>query len=253
MSSTQSHPNTLVLHQYRYGELSRDRAREVRAHLDDCPRCSALLAQQQASRREFELLPVPAAIRDAARPRPWWRRLLDAPALPAGLVLATAGLLAVVVLPDPDVDPELPAPPQAEEIRTKGSGGVDILVEGAGVLGEGQELRAGDRVQLRVPAGPYRHAWAGDGEGLLLQFPLREGEASLTPFSLRLDESTGDEVVFLVLSVEELSKAEAARAIRGELPATSTDPGVEGSRTSGVQGGSQPPVVVEKVVLPRAP
>lgn len=248
-----SHPNTLILHQFRYGELSRDRAQEVRAHLDDCPRCAALVSQQQASRREFELLPVPDAVRAAARQRPWWRRLLDAPALPAGLALAAAALLAVVVLPGGPGDPELPEPPRAEEIRTKGSSDIDILVEGSGVLGEGQALRAGDRVQLRVPAGPWRHAWAGDGEGLLLPFRLREGEASLTPFSFRLNDSDGDEVVFLVLSLEQLSKEQAARAIRGELPATSDDPGVEGSGTSSVPGGSPAQLTVEKVILPRAP
>ena len=67
------HVSTLTLHQLRYGELSLDREREVRGHLDDCARCAGLLAQQEAQRHEFELLPVPESIRRASRPNKYCR------------------------------------------------------------------------------------------------------------------------------------------------------------------------------------
>ena len=78
-----NHVTTLDLHRLRYGELDKARAAEVRAHLDGCPMCTERLQAQHAMRAEFEVRPVPAALREASkRPRvpSWvWALLQNAP------------------------------------------------------------------------------------------------------------------------------------------------------------------------------
>ncbi len=214
------HLSTLTLHQLRYGELSLDQEREVRGHLEDCARCAGLLAQQEAQRHEFELLPVPDAIRRASRPSPWRRVAAALTSWQGGLALAAAALLAFVLVGQggpgsmSDATGSRDATGQ-DTIRYKNAGTVDVLVDGKGRLEAGQTLSAGDRVQLQVAPGDWRHAWATDGKAFWAPFALAAGKATLSPFGLTLDDSTGDEAVILVLSVERLDEAEARAAVSG--------------------------------------
>jgi len=214
------HVSTLTLHQLRYGELSLDREREVRAHLEGCARCAGLLAQQEAQRHEFELLAVPESIRRASRPSPWRRVAAALNSWQGGLAVAAAALLAFVLVgpggPGSTSDATTTREATGQDgIRYKNLGTVDVLVDGRGRLEEGQTLSAGDRVQLQVAPGEWRHAWATDGRAFWTPFALTAGKATLSPFGLTLDDSTGDEIVILVLSVERLDEAAAREAVSG--------------------------------------
>ena len=202
------HLSTLTLHRLRYGELDLDEERAAQAHLDDCERCASLLQRQQAARQEFELKPVPAAIIEAARPRPAWRRAVGS--WQPALALAAAALLVVLGLPR-----FFEAGPEADEIRYRGLAEVEVLVEGSGLLEPGQTLVAGDRVQLRIGPGPWRHAWVGDGETVLEDFALDAGRATLAPFSLTLDDSQEDEEIVVVLAERSLDRGTLKRAMAG--------------------------------------
>ncbi len=193
--------STLTLHRYRLGELSPEEAAQVRAALDANPADAARLRAQEAFRQEFVLRPVPVALQIQERPSWWaiWR-------LPAvALALATTLLFL------------LPHPQEGLEItRLKGvEPRVDVLVEGQGLLDAGELLRPGDRVQLRLPAGPYVEAWVSDGEVVLGRFDTWKDRPTLAPFSLTLDEAPGDEQVVLLLSRRKLSGAEATAALQG--------------------------------------
>ena len=215
------HVSTLTLHQLRYGELSLDREREVRGHLDDCARCAGLLAQQEAQRHEFELLPVPESIRRASRPSLGRRLAAALNSWQGGLAVAATALLAFVLAGQGDPGSTSDATRSRDatgqvDIRYKNAGTVDVLVDGKGRLEAGQTLSAGDRVQLEVAPGEWRHAWATDGKAFWAPFALTAGKATLSPFGLTLDDSTGDEIVIIVLSVERLD--EVPPGDRGSRP-----------------------------------
>ena len=204
-----SHVSTLTLHRLRYGELDGSEVRSVRGHIDACDACRARLQAQEAHRAAFVAAPVPDAIR-ALRPkarRPWWQ-LAGLPAL----AVAAAALL-FVALPD-----------GGDGVRLKGGGGdVEVLVQSGGagdahVWASGEALRAGDRVQVRVPPGPWSHAWLSDGRELIADFEVSRGRATLAPFSLELDGAPGDERLVLILSEDPLGEAAARAALTGPPP-----------------------------------
>lgn len=199
-----SHVSTLDLHQLRYGELGPDRATRVRAHLDDCAQCRSRASAQQAMRREFEVLPVPPALRGAAaRPRLWdWLRL---PALAAA---AAAAMLALRVAPGP-------APGEELATRLKGEP-AEVLVESAGVLGSGGRVEPGDRLQVRITPGPWREAWVTDGARVLGRFPVQPDEATLAPFSLTVDDAAGPERLVLVLAERAAAEDQVLRMLQGQ-------------------------------------
>ena len=204
-----AHLHTLALNQLRYGELSLDEERAARAHLDGCAHCSTRLARQEQQRHAFELAPVPEAIRAAARqPAPLVQRLWGwlggwRPMALSALAIALALLVVLPRMSDPDTT------------RLKGAPTVEVLVEGHGLLSPGARLHSGDRVQLRVAPGAWRHAWVGDASGLLGQFEAEIGRATLAPFSLVLDSAKSDERVAVVLSEAEIDRGTAQRAIQG--------------------------------------
>lgn len=198
--------STLTLHRYRLGELSADEAAAVRAALEANPADAARLRAQEAMRAEFALRPVPAALRTperrAERPSFWalWRMPILAAAAAMGLLL---------VLPT--------APPAPEHTRLKGhESRVDVLVEGHGLLDAGELLHAGDRVQLRLPAGPYVEAWVSDGERVLGRFDAYSDRPSLAPFALTLDDEPGEERVVLLLARQKMAAVTAQKILNGE-------------------------------------
>ena len=195
--------STLTLHRYRLGELSANEAADVRARLNENPADAARLRAQEAMRTEFALRPVPAALRTPQKRNFWalWRMPVMAAAAALGLLL---------VLPT--------APPAPEHTRLKGhEARVDVLVEGHGLLDAGELLHAGDRVQLRLPAGPYVEAWVSDGEKVLGRFDAYADRPSLAPFALTLDDQPGEDRVVLLLARERIAAAAAQKALNGEV------------------------------------
>lgn len=198
--------STLTLHRYRLGELSPEEAAHVRAALAASPADAARLRAQEATRAEFALRPVPAALRNLEK-RPFWANWR----MPILAMAASAALILV-----------LPAAPP-EHTRIKGhESRVDVLVEGRGLLDAGELLHAGDRVQLRLPAGPFVEAWVSDGETVLGRFDAYADRPALAPFSLTLDDAPGEDQVVLLLARERLNVGTAQKMLNGE-----GGPGVE--------------------------
>ncbi|MFT5681467.1 MAG: hypothetical protein ACI8RZ_002373, partial [Myxococcota bacterium] len=144
---TMGHISTLTLHKLRYGELSPDEHAELKTHLSDCETCSGRLSAQENHRAAFELMPVPEAILEASAPS-LWKRLTQG-WLIAPLLVAAMALFVV-------------SPGLFDEIRTKGSSDIKILVEDYGELEVGEAIRPGDRIQLRIPPGEWVEVWVGD-------------------------------------------------------------------------------------------
>jgi hypothetical protein len=201
-----NHLSTLDLHKLRYGELDKARAAELRSHVDTCAGCRDRLQAQHAMRAEFEVLPVPPALRAAARK----------PRVPAWVWAFVPGLLVaalafVVVLP-----PEHGAPPAVEDVRYKGKSAVELLLDGSGVVDpESTRFHAGDRVQVRIAPGPEAQAWVTDGRQILGTFPVEAGKATLAPFSLTLDAEPGSEQLVIVVAREMLRDDEIQRILGG--------------------------------------
>lgn len=189
--------STLTLHRYRNGELSPEEAAVVRAALEANPEDMNRLRAQQALRQEFQLRPVPPALKAPPARGLWARWSLPAFAMAAALSL-------VVLLPSSPPPGEM----GSEITRAKGQDRrIDVLVEGHGLLDAGELLRPGDRVQLRLAAGPYVEAWVSDGTKVLGRFDTAADRPTLAPFSLTLDDAPGDEHVVVLLARDHLEPA----------------------------------------------
>lgn len=198
------HLSTLTLHGLRYGELEREQEQAARLHLDACPACTERLQGQMAFRRAFEAAPPRIALPQPAAPSAWeqvkaWLRWTPLP------VLALAAALLLVGLPDRGGD----------ETRLKGGSAIEVLVQDHGVLDQGETLVPGDRIQIRVPAGPWAEAWVGDGRVVLSSFALQSESPTLSPFALTIDGEEGDEALVVVLSETPLTEDAALAAMQG--------------------------------------
>jgi len=201
---TMGHISTLRLHKLRYGELDPEEQAEVMRHLSNCEACSSRLSAQENHRAAFELMPVPEAIQALSTPSVWQR-------LSRGWLLAPvlAAALALVVL----------SPVTRDGVSTKGASDIEILVEDLGVFArdEGDVIRPGDRIQLRIPPGEWVEVWVGDGTTWLGGFPVTPSEAwQLVPFSLEVDEAPGPEQLVVLLTNHQLSEAEAHTALSSD-------------------------------------
>ena len=219
------HPSTLKLHQYRYGELGPADAAELRAHVDGCERCRERLRAQEAQRAEFVAMPVPDAIRELGpAPEPWWRRLRAwwvaaalIPAAAAGLLLARPLITA-------------PQPTEVSDTRTKGEApALEVWVdraEGVRVVGEGERLQAGDRVQPYFdPRGaPYVTFAGSDGGEIEVYRTVAVERPGLqpTPFALTLDDAPGPQWLYAVGSDEPPDPEQVRRAIGSNEPGSRT-------------------------------
>jgi hypothetical protein len=146
----------LRLEQLALGELPPAVATVVTAHVDGCAACAACLAQIQGDAIELPALPAPRA----AVKVPWWRRRW---ALGAGVAVATAAaILLVIALRPPPREPEQAAL-LTPRIRIKGAGEVvvDLVRERAGdtVLAPAT-YRAGDRFKVIVTCDEATEVWA---------------------------------------------------------------------------------------------
>ncbi|MBN1335838.1 MAG: zf-HC2 domain-containing protein [Deltaproteobacteria bacterium] len=192
------HISTPALHRYRLGESSPAEREAIRAHLDACPRCSERLRLQEAGRAAFVLEPVPEFLR---APPPARRRHLP---WAAPFAAALAAVLVVVLFPLAGRGPTDPA-----TLRTKGEiTAMEVVAErdsGPVVLAPGARVVPGDRLQIRFDPGPY--PWAAfvgrDGSGSIEVFrilPVEPGPLRSAPFALELDDTPGDEQIFVVFS-----------------------------------------------------
>jgi hypothetical protein len=202
---TMGHISTLKLHRLRYGELSHDEQATLRDHLAGCETCASRLSAQDNHRAAFELMPVPPAIAQATSSPGLWARLTRG-WLIAPLLVAAAALLIL--------SPEI-----LKTERIKGNHGIEILVEDYGVLEQGEAIRPGDRIQLRIPPGEWVEVWVGDGESWLGSFPVQPSARwQLVPFSLEVDEAPGPERLVVLLANHTISEDEARDALSGESP-----------------------------------
>lgn len=221
----QAHLSTLVLHQLRYGELPPLLMQEARLHVDGCPRCRSRLSAQQANRSAFEVRPMPAALRGLPAESSW-RRLLrmlqtDALLLPG---LAVAAALALLVLSNGGTSEHDALRPDV--VRSKGGAEVELIREGEGLMEAGASVQPGDRIQVRVPAGPYTEAWVGDSEQVLGHFELQPEKATLAPFALTIDDEPGAESLTVILSDAPLARSEAEGFLRPASTRTTPPTGV---------------------------
>lgn len=201
---TMGHISTLKLHKLRYGELSPDEQAEVKLHLSDCETCSSRLGAQENHRAAFELMPIPEALLAAGEPSLWQR--LSRGWFIAPLLVAALALFMI-------------SPDALDGVNTKGSRDIEILVEDLGVFDrdEGDVIRPGDRIQLRIPPGEWVEVWVGDGEAWLGGFPVEPSEAwQLVPFSLEVDEAPGPEQLVVLLTNHPISEDEAHDALSGD-------------------------------------
>ena len=198
---TMGHISTLRLHKLRYGELEPDEEAEVMRHLSDCKTCSSRLSAQENHRAAFELMPLPEAIQALSTPSLWQsmsRGWMLVPVLVAALALFMI------------------SPATRDGVNTKGTDDIEILVEDLGVfaLDEGDVIRPGDRIQLRIPPGEWVEVWVGDGTTWLGGFPVTPSEAwQLVPFSLEVDQAPGPEQLVVLLTNHRLSEDEAHTAL----------------------------------------
>lgn len=203
---TMGHISTIKLHKLRYGELSDDEQAQVHSHLAQCDRCTDRLSAQENHRAAFELMPVPDAIANIQPEAPsLWRRLLSGYAV-APLLVAALALFFINPAGLFDAD------------RKKGNENPDIevLVEALGdkPLVEGEAIRPGDRIQLRIPPGEWVEVWVGDGEDWLGSFPVHPSHRwELVPFSLTVDEAPGPERIVVVLANHPIDEEEAFDAL----------------------------------------
>lgn len=217
-----SHISTLDLHRLRYGELDKEQTRALRQHIDGCEQCLARMQAQSSMRAEFEVLPVPAAIRDAAKEpvrqrSRWW-------AWAPGVAVAAVALVAIApMIVDQGEQDGIGIDEPVDDIRYKSAGGIEILVEGQGLVDPTKTtLSPGDRIQVRVPPGPWKHAWVTDGDKILGTFELEAGRATLAPFSLELDAHGDKDTIEVIVAYEPLRDNQLDQVLEGRRM-----PGVE--------------------------
>jgi hypothetical protein len=202
-----AHLSTLALHRLRYGEITGAEREEAATHLQGCTRCQARLAVQERERAAFVLEPVPESLRGSSFLRGLRGRGLPRILLPVAAVAVAAGALAVALPALRSTDPD--AGTEGNRILYRGFlPAIEVWVDegdGPRPLLPDEALAEGDRVQLRYDAHGAAHvALAGrDSSGVVEIYTLSapSGTGLLTaPFALELDDSTGEQELFVVTS-----------------------------------------------------
>jgi len=200
-----THLSTLQLHKLRNGEIAPNEAANLRAHIDTCASCAERLRHQEAERAAFVLEPVPAAIQAlASKPRrrfPIWGWLAPA--------IAAAAAVIIVAVP---WDRFQGSQGEREDIvRLKGSlAALEVVAERDGqnvLLAPGSVVIPGDRLQMKFDPGDHAYAaFAGrDGTGVVQVYRVirtEPGGLRPAPFALELDETPGDQELFVVFTDE---------------------------------------------------
>lgn len=225
MSHSSPHLSTLRLHQLRTGELEHAEARLARDHLEQCERCSARLRHQANVRAEFVLRPVPEALRQRPAPARSWRWAMP--------LVAALAAVALLVLRGPSVD----------GVRTRGlAPTMEVWVatdDGPRLLVETDRLGPGDRVAIKYDAAGADHVgFAGrDSSGVVEVYGIFEvpGDGLVNaPFGLELDDSPGDQELFVVTGDRQLDVQRVKEAVAAD-----------------VQGDRDPGVRVQRAVVPK--
>jgi hypothetical protein len=219
------HLSTLALHRLRYGEITGAEREEATAHLDVCARCQARLAVQERERSAFVLEPVPAALRGSSVLRRVREHGLPRILVPVAVAAMAAGAIGVALPALRSDDPEVET--EGNRILYRGFlPAIEAWVdegEGPHPLRPGESLAEGDRVQLRYDAQGAEHvALAGrDSSGVVEIYTLSApGGTGLqtAPFALELDDSTGEQELFVVTSDTPLDEGVVYDALAGATP-----------------------------------
>jgi hypothetical protein len=194
-------------------------------HLAECTECQTALAELKEERERFARLRLPALLPDAvvrSRPTPmrWFRGLADGirwqVVLPG---MALSALLAVVL-------PRVLAP-QPAKLGIKGGAALRVFAhrgETTFQVEPGARLRRGDQLRFEIEGGgwPFLLVASVDGFGHVAVLYPSEGSDSLAierpgpvllPDAIELDEATGPERVFAVLSRHPLQASSLSDAL----------------------------------------
>lgn len=218
------------IEQYLVGEMDDGEVADLHRHMDSCDSCSRRLEAARAAGEHFrstylpELLKEPVVVETTRLKSPLihWRW-----GLAGGLATAAVILAAVVAIPEPAREPELPwvEPGQIDEEQAKGGGVMEMLLVqedgGRKRVTEGMVLRPGDRVRFRPITGEYPYLVVFSVEErtgrVSVHYPSR-GDASmrltgppgvLLPDALTLDDYVGAEVFGALFSTAPVSVAAA--------------------------------------------
>ena len=206
--------NRYELERYSCGELSHERRREIELLLETDAALKSSLQELEAERKAFlvkhpasRVLSAPEKTSVAQKLSRWW---FAAPALSAA-----CALLLFIALPSE-------GPP--EQNRTKGAkasiGFYVQTAEGARAGVEGEELREGDRIQLRLKDAPLARSLVVvgiDGAGVMTTYEKRSFDERqkgapkerVSGESLRLDATLGVERFFAIYSQDSVDELHA--------------------------------------------
>ncbi len=221
----------LVLDQVRVGELASE---AITAHLDTCARCQARQRSLSEAHEAVELPPLarPPAAPSGDKPGRGWARTGA-----AGLAIAAAALLVIIVRPTDRIeDPEASTPDLRPNTRTKGVPTLHFHIRRDGAVlegGPGEHLRPGDALRFAYswPEGGTVAVLSRDGAGTVSTyfpegdhtFAAPAGEAIDLPGAVLLDEVLGDEVLYGVFCARELPLRTLERAIEAHPDGPSVD------------------------------
>lgn len=207
----------LLVEQLALGELSEQRAEQIRRRLELEPGGLERLADLERSNQQvlktYPAAQMAASIRKRSEePSKTPRRLLLWLAPAAAAAAAAAALLVILAPPD---QPPIPGTTQ-DQLRLKGGPLLTIQrrgTTGAKLLRGGSEVRTGDQLSITYTAGDARHGviLSVDGRAeVTLHFPdspgkstrLVPGAAQHLAFAYELDDAPGFERFFFVTSAE---------------------------------------------------
>lgn len=243
-----SHPSSLQIDALAGGLLSPAEAREVRAHLDDCPRCRRDFEAASAACARFTNDVFARTLPAIRARRRWWVFF------PAVLVPA----FAVIALVWWNVR-RSPTSTSDDDIRIKGDGITFRVFAQRGneviPVRDGTVLAEGDQLAFVVGTGdaPYLMIASVDGAGSsTIYYPYNgthSGEAPRhpreLPGSIVLDAALGPERVFVLASTETLDARIVLRAL-DELGARGHE-AIRNTRVLPLPGVEQASIVFEKV------
>jgi len=212
------HPSVYTLTRHHAGDLPEAERQRIAGHLEGCQACAAVLAELVETKKNFQaeisrevfLTRVRVAAEKTPESGGFWRGLLR----PA-MALAAAAVVALILVLVPWQTNQDPGE------RLKG-GPIELgyyVMEDSGpvVATPGRVLHPGDRIQFRLtaPAGGYVHVVGIDPKNeVTVYFPLPNqaakafpgGAGRPVPGSVYLDDTLGEEKVFVLICVEPLSR-----------------------------------------------
>jgi hypothetical protein len=238
-SRSEGHLSTLKLDELIAGELDAAGERETRAHLADCPRCSARLLEIEAARASFAASP-PALRPDRRAPggvvattaRPPRRWILPA----ATGTLAAAAALALLFSRGAPRGGEVESPGE----RVKGAGHIGFYVKrGEHVKGggAGEQLQPGDAIRFKYSSAEaqYLAILSVDGAARASVYysngeraaPIQPGRDVLLPQSTVLDDTLGAERIHAVFCSEAILVEPLRAALEANPAAPPIAPGCD--------------------------